>query len=392
MKLVESYSTDIKDILELLNNDSIFISNWDKDYNILNFDTNIIEKSVHQRSHQNTYIMSKNMCEVKEKIINFFSKNNIKLCPNNFTIVSNGTCAATISILNLFQKQVSKFLCIGPIYFTYVQLLNILKKQLFYWDIDLFEKPSVDLYNLERELLSNDIKCIILIQPFLGSGVDFELSYIKKILSLCEKNKIYLIIDLIYGNMDWNTHNHLHNFELVKLVTASNYCILYESISKRIFLNGIKNSIIYSNANIIGQINRDSEICLGSMSYIQESLLDVIYRPKNLITTNSKITASLSYASNNYYLLQTLLINTDFQICDTTNGYFTLVAIPKKYFQHSDDKEITHEIFQKCNVLTIPHSRYYYNKQDYYCFRINLVLDTKDIIVAMQRILNICLN
>ena len=45
VKLVDSYSTDIQDILELANNENAyFISSWDKNEHILNIDSNIIEQ------------------------------------------------------------------------------------------------------------------------------------------------------------------------------------------------------------------------------------------------------------------------------------------------------------------------------------------------------------
>lgn len=70
IELVNSYSTDIQDILALAKNDNAcFISSWDKNDQILNIDANIVEKSVYQQEHKNTYIMSKDMDILKDKII-----------------------------------------------------------------------------------------------------------------------------------------------------------------------------------------------------------------------------------------------------------------------------------------------------------------------------------
>lgn len=98
IELVNSYSTDIQDILALAKNDNAcFISSWDKNDQILNIDANIVEKSVYQQEHKNTYIMSKDMDILKDKIISYLNEQNLEISKDYMTIVSNGTSAAFIS-------------------------------------------------------------------------------------------------------------------------------------------------------------------------------------------------------------------------------------------------------------------------------------------------------
>lgn len=391
IELVNSYSTDIQDILVLTQNDNAcFISSWDKNDQILNIDTNLVEKSIYQQEHKNTYIMSKDMNILKTQISSYLNEQNLEISNDYMTIVSNGTSAAFISLIQSFKRNSMNFLCIGPIYFTYIHLLNMFKKKLFHYNLNLFGEINIDFIALKKELINNDIHCIILIQPFFGSGIELSDSKLKKIISLCEEQKIILLIDYVYGNMKWHSKSHIHNSELLQMVTSSKYCILYESISKRIFLNGMKNAIIFSSPNFIRDINIDSEICLGSISYIQESLLQTIYSQDNLQNVNLFITDALSYASGNYDLLCTLILGTDIKLCKSANGYFTLMAIPKSYFNSIEDSEIAKELYQKTGVVTIPHSRYYYNSMNHYCFRINLVIETNELLTATQKILHIC--
>ena len=166
IKLVDNYSTDIKDIIALTNEEnSYFISSWDKSDNLFNLNSSILNECINKQEHKNTYIMSKDMHELKSKISNHLSQNNIHICQNQFTIVSNGTSAAFISILQAVQNKVNNFLCIGPIYFTYLQLINILNKKLFYYYVNLFQNEESDLSNIYKEILNKNIQGIILIQP-----------------------------------------------------------------------------------------------------------------------------------------------------------------------------------------------------------------------------------
>lgn len=391
IKLVKTFSTDISDIVELTKNENAcFVSTWDKSELILNIDKKIIEESFRQQEHINSYIMSKNMETAKEKILGFLSSQKLNLSSENVTIVSNGTSAAFISILQTLQQNCTNFLCIGPIYFTYMQLLNILNRKLYHYSINLFEKITLNISRLKEEIIKNDIHCIILIQPFFGSGINLKDSDLHEIIAFCEKHKIYLLLDYVYGNMNWNSLTHIHNLELIKLITNSKYCLLYESISKRIFINGIKNAVIFGSSCNIQKINVDSEICLGSISYIQESLLQTIYSSEYLNNINFFITDALNYAKNNYFLLQTLILGTSIKLCKSTDGYFTLMGIPKYYFESNDDYNILKELYNKTGVVTIPHTRYYYFLPEYYCFRINLVIDTETLLGSINKILDIC--
>lgn len=393
IKPVQEYSTDIKDILALCKADSFFISSWDKSEHVLNFDKSILSDSINDYSHINSYILSKDMGELKNIITKNFLCNDIQLNDKYFTIVSNGTSAAFISLVQLFKCEVINFLFIGPIYFTYYQILNIFKKNKFYLGIDLFSKNiNIDLSNIEKEIENNNIEALVVTLPFFGSGISLELESIKKLIDLCDRKDVYLLIDYIYGNMKWNSQDYLHNYKLIDIVTKSKKCIMYESISKRIFLNGIKSSIIYSNDEIISKINQDSEICLGSLSYIQESLLNTIYNPINLSITTKSIKETLEYACNNYQLIRTMLMGTEILLSNANDGYFCLIAIPKYCFNNKEDKNIVSEIYEQCKIVTIPHSRYNYTKSGYYCFRINLVLETEKLLANIKKILNFYFN
>lgn len=389
---VNDFSTDIKDILNLLDEDTIFISGWDKAPEILNIDNEIIDKIVNQKQHINTYIMSKDMKEIKEIISNNFINEGGYSIQNKFTVVSNGTSASFIAILELMRKGINNFLFIGPIYFTYYHLMKIFNKNMYYYDINLFGDDIINFDTLFSHISKDNCDCIIIILPFFGSGISLNNSEVQKLIDYCNQNKIYLIIDYIYGNMDWNKNITMHNYQLIENVLSSKYCIIYESIPKRIFLNGIKNAIIYSNDSLISDINRDSEICQGSISYIQESLLDVIYKSPYENLMIKTIGEAIEYAHNNYELIKTLLHNTDLLVCNSNSGYFTLIGIPIQCFNSSIDLEIVKELKKECGILAIPHSRYYYRLNNYFCFRINLSLETSTLMNSIKKLFHFYKN
>ena len=100
MKLSSDYSSDISSLLNMKKNDSLFISTWDKDEEVLPFPFTKIKEYNKLDCHQaNKYFFSDEFLDLKNYILSEnieFKKNNI--ASSNFTFVSNGTIAAWLSI------------------------------------------------------------------------------------------------------------------------------------------------------------------------------------------------------------------------------------------------------------------------------------------------------
>ena len=203
---MNDYSTNIKDILDLIDKDSLFISSWDKEPLILNFSEQIIEKSINNTEHKNTYIMSKGMDKTKQLIENYFIQNNIRITKDNFTIVSNGTSAGFISFLQVYKHNCKNVLFIGPVYFTYYQLMKIFQQECFYMSLDLFKKIHIDIDLLKKELLFNNIQCIIIPIPFFFFLIDMDTKFLKELSIFCEANEIYILIDYILDLVEYDYH------------------------------------------------------------------------------------------------------------------------------------------------------------------------------------------
>lgn len=393
MKYIEpvvEYETSIDWLLNISDKDTLFISGWDKSPSILNFDEELLKSISSNYENVNKYIMAKDMIDAKKQIVRNHTKNLFTLKHSQVSIVSNGTSAAFISLLQVRKKNKRNVLFIGPIYFTYKHLSCLFDFRMFHMNINPFGEIIIDLKKLEKELLSNEIDCIIISIPFFGTGVTMSNKLICMIISVCEKHGIFSLIDYVYGNMEWNRPEAIHNYKLVNMVTTSNHAILYESIPKQIFLNGIKHSIIYGSSELIRSINIDSEICQGSISYVQESLLNRIYSNDEYIVRS--IENAKRFANNNYHLICTITRDTGIIVSNANSGYFALIGVPVSYFEANNEKDIAKEIHVKKKILTIPHSRYYYSLKDYYCFRVNLSLKTESLIEGIESVLDIGSN
>lgn len=383
---IGNYETSINDILARCNKNSNFVSSWDKSDEILNFDEKIILKTINEREKQNAYIMSKDMEECKKLISNYISLKSIS--DRNITIVSNGTIAGSLVFMQLQNLNIKKVLVLGPIYFTYKNICKSLEIELYNIHINLFEKnESKNIQEISKEITEMEIGCILLINPLFGTGIALDLSKIKLISNLCDNLDIFFVIDNIYGNMNWGVKNELINRSLIEICISRKKNIVYDSIPKRVFLNGIKSACIYGAEEVINSINYDSENFVGGITYIQHNLLFNILN--NEVVVQRFINDTLIYAQDNYNLIYTLLAGSNFKISATSCGYFSLIGIPYDVFSTKKDKDIAEIIFKKCNVIVIPHSRYFYNDSKYFSFRINLVLKKDVLLKSMIKLLEI---
>lgn len=83
-----------------------------------------------------------------------------------------------------------------------------------------------------------------------------------------------------------------------------------------------------------------------------------------------------------------LLGGKNVQLSNCESGTYCLLGIPRKIFNAQDDLLIAQEIMQKCNILTLPHDRYLYYNEQYYCFRINLMIDQQTLLILLAHYKN----
>ena len=148
MKLDSNYSSDISSLLNMQKKNSLFISTWDKDEDVLSFPNtklNTYGKLEFNQAHQ--YFFSDEFTDLKKFIISenseFFQYNISDL---NFTFVSNGTIAAWLSLLTIFkEKKHIRVLLLSPTYYVYIEMLRQLNAEIYYDSVfDELQKHNIE--------------------------------------------------------------------------------------------------------------------------------------------------------------------------------------------------------------------------------------------------------
>jgi formyltetrahydrofolate synthetase len=125
-KLEKDFDSDIEYLVKNCNKNTVFLSDWNKWNDSLDFPENIVKRAVSNYSHKNLYTFSEEIEDIKKEYAPRFSSEDYTIEPEEYTVVSNATIGGFLS-LNAIRKQLgSKIhaLLITPVYFVYINVLR----------------------------------------------------------------------------------------------------------------------------------------------------------------------------------------------------------------------------------------------------------------------------
>jgi aspartate/methionine/tyrosine aminotransferase len=385
------FITNIDDLERHINSETIFLSGWDKEPSIMNISPLVIATAANGYINKyNSYFFMSECDGIKK---DFFSDilfpSSINLSADNIAIAPNGTSAIFLSILSIKNKfNISNVLLISPIYFSIINVIQMLNMNLYYYKVNIHDSDIFNFDKLKSFIINKKIELVIVTDPLFGTGIPISLENYNNIISIAKRLGVWIIFDYVYGGMEWNLPVSIVNKYLVETIIDYPNIIVVESISKRLFLNGIKFSIIYSNTNIIHIIEDLSESFIGSYSYIQNELFMQIYKPTNKTIIIEQIIDNIENIKQTFFGVKSALLGKNIFISDCSSGYFALMGIPIRELKGLTEAEFAVSIVKKFNILTIPHSRYLFKDDDYYYFRINLSMDKAKLIMNINKLLD----
>ncbi|MDR2024146.1 MAG: aminotransferase class I/II-fold pyridoxal phosphate-dependent enzyme [Hungatella sp.] len=376
MRIENDYDTCVENLLSEADDKTIFLSNWNKSEEILDFPDNLIARAANQfDTYKNFYVFSDELEEVKRKNAFHFTDGSFTIDASQFAVITNGT-SGTYLALNAIRKKVKhiRALLISPVYFTYIRVLQDFHADMFYLQANIKSDDLLSIDILEKEIIKNDINLLILNDPLFGSGLSLSLKLYEQIGDVCEKYKSFFLIDYIYGGMEWSQSTELQNYPLIQFTVQRKRVILVESLCKRVFLNGIKSSTVFSSSEIIADIEKSATSITGSMTYVQLEMFKELYKNENNNMIKEIISKTKKYCSETYELVQRLIRDTGFDLLTCRSGNFCIMGIPKNVLKFSGI-EAAVKILKDTNVLVLPHDRYLLLSDDFFYFRINIAME-----------------
>lgn len=386
---VKKYDTDIGFLFSRKTDKTIFVSDWENASEDLFLSEDALDDIARDHSLCNRYIYSRDLVQLKENICNYISESGTeKIQKENIMISSTATISGMLISKFIKKKNVKNVLVIGPIYFTYIHLFYENEIQLYNLQIDLFDEIQLPEDVIREMIEEKEIDACLIISPLYRTGIELSIEVIDMICKIMEQKGGYVIIDEAYGNFPWNRkRNYLCNVGLINTIIKYPHAIMFDSIAKRVFANGMKSSIIYSqNEEIIKEIEKDSVIWVGSFSNIQINFLQWIFSTGKNNVIDIMDRSSVVVKSNYQYYKQILEMDSNLQIVEANSSYFALVSMDRSKFRNKTEEEIVIELIEKYNVMMVPYSRYNYTNDNYLYFSINLLMKREDVEKALRMI------
>lgn len=305
----------------------------------------------------------------------------------DFTLLSNSTIALYLIFKSLYLNKKTSILAFAPCYFTSESALRSLG-----FDITFFTMSQDKLSEQEVSHIieKNKIDSILVTDPIYGMGIALSPETYNSIIRIIKKYGLTLIIDYSYGNMVWNDFDHIFNYKLVSKLAQSgiNY-YLVDSLPKKLFLNGVKFSLVLGNAENISLLENLSLFIEGSISASQFNNYYRCYDGVNLTSINKLINDYIAETRNAFNLINSALLgNENINIAQTNSGIFTLIGL-KRQNAVTDDINFAKHLIRKCGIFLTPHSRYHYSDEEFFYFRVNLLLKTDVLIESLIKLSNL---
>lgn len=387
-KLEEGFNSDIEYLVKACDKDTIFLSDWNKQNDELDFPEEIVKKAVSNYAHRNLYTFSEEIDDIKAEYADKFSTGDYTLSPNRYTIVSNATIGGFLSMNSIRKQMKGKIhaLLIAPVYFVYINVLRDFGADIEYLEADLNSDRVVNVDVIEKIVKEKGINLIVVTDPLFSTGVSLGDECFRQLAQLTERNETYLYIDNVYGATQWEEEPKLADYHKIELAVKYDRVVLVDSIAKRLFLNGLKIAFIYGNPDIILCAESAATDYCGSISYPQMEMFFQLYNGQNREVMCELINKVTSSCKERFELVQKTIEGTGMVTSKCKEGIFCLVGIPCDRLPYEKEK-IMDEIMERHNILIINHDRYLYQLPGYFNFRINLTIKPEKIVEGLCKIM-----
>ena len=330
------------------------------------------------------YSCDSNFCQVA--IREYISRQwSINIPQDQLIIGNNATSLMSFYTQCLLILGIHNFLAVSPLYFT---LDDVIKMN--GGNITIYQPTmphfDIDIVQLQRLIIEDHIQAIIITQPLFGFGHRITDSELKKIITVANEYQCTIICDFVREGLIWENDDETTIFgdQLSLLNTCNKYALIY-SPCKKLFANGIKTGIMIISPEIKQHILYNADSVIGSISAAQLFFLNYVLDSNNDKIIANQIQKNKKLIRLNYSRIRSLVLdeaNIDFIKPD--EGNYMVCGLPKK---HSDDTMMFLELLHKCEIATLPLSLYNYYCSSKYLFRVNLLLNSCNLMRAYSRIL-----
>lgn len=330
---------------------------------------NQLSKLASSNCHQ--YAPGLGNSKLREQIL----RNYPNLSSSTDLFITNGATEAISLIytyLESFLKKDLKVLTFSPAYESYIHLPNIFGNS-------LTTIPVSDEYYFEKEKLidhihTNKIKLIFLASPGNPFGKIATKQEIQELVSICNKENVYLIIDAVYSELYFGKEKPYYPTENI-----SEYIFYVNSYSKKLSITGWRIGYFLANNKHFKQISYIHDyIGLSSPAPLQEAVANYLAEEDSSIY----VAKLLSIMQENLEKSTQKLVNNGFDCPRIDGGYFIWAKLPNTW---TNSLEFGVDLYDKYKTAIIP-GRHFGAEWDNY-IRINIAREKQELEQGIENII-----
>ncbi|MDG1661306.1 pyridoxal phosphate-dependent aminotransferase [Winogradskyella sp.] len=297
------------------------------------------------------YSRSEGSESYRQKIANYYSKNNISVSQNDIIVTTGGSEALLFAFGSIMDKD-DEIIIPEPFYANYngfstasgVNVVPVISKI-----EDNFALPPIEDF---EKLITSKTKAILICNPGNPTGYLYSKEEIKKLATLVKKHDLFLIADEVYREFVYDGISH---YSILQEEGLEEHAIVIDSVSKRYSMCG---------ARIGYLVSKNREFILTALKYAQARLspptLAQIASEAALSTPDSYFTEVINeYVGRRDTLISELEKIEGVKVAKPNGAFYCIAELPIKNSDKFAQWLLEHFSFNNETVMVAPAAGFY---------------------------------
>ena len=297
------------------------------------------------------YSRSEGSESYRQKIANYYAKNNISVSQNDIIVTTGGSEALLFAFGSIMDKD-DEIIIPEPFYANYngfstasgVNVVPVISKI-----EDNFALPPIEDF---EKLITSKTKAILICNPGNPTGYLYSKEEIKKLATLVKKHDLFLIADEVYREFVYDGISH---YSILQEEGLEEHAIVIDSVSKRYSMCG---------ARIGYLVSKNREFILTALKYAQARLspptLAQIASEAALSTPDSYFTEVINeYVGRRDTLISELEKIEGVKVAKPNGAFYCIAELPIKNSDKFAQWLLEHFSFNNETVMVAPAAGFY---------------------------------
>ena len=323
------------------------------------------------------YSRSEGSDTYREKIANYYKKNNIQV-ESNHIIVTTGGSEALLFAMGTICDQDDEIIIPEPFYANYngfatasgVNIVPVISKI-----EDNFALPPISEF---EKLITPKTKAIIICNPGNPTGYLYSKDEIKKLAKIVLKHNLFLVADEVYREFTYDGDEH---YSILQEETLSENGIIIDSVSKRYSMCGARiGCLVSKNKEVIATALKFAQARLSPPTFAQIASEAALETPQSYFDDVIK-----EYKDRRNILIENLQQIPGVKVGVPKGAFYCIVELPVENSDHFAQWLLEEFDYKGETIMVAPAAGFYStNGVGLNQIRIAYVLKKEDLISSVE--------